>query len=246
MISFIRKVLRNLLPPRTYTHCKNLYCKYLYDNWHQISYSQEGEDLLLNSFFEGNESVSGCYVDIGAHHPRRFSNTYFFYKKGWTGINIEPNPEMESLFRLRRPKDINLSLGVSDEAGVLRYFMFNEPALNSFDEKLSREREANASFSIVNVVNVEVLRLDRVLEQYLPKDRNIDFMTIDVEGHDFNVIKSNDWDKYRPAYLMVEMLGTTLSSIKCDPIFSYLSNKDYEVCAKTMRTTFFKDMKHGH
>ena len=74
------------------------------------SYSQEGEDMVLYRIFE--KQKSGFYVDIGAYHPKRFSNTYFFYKRGWRGINIEPNPEAIKLFKKYRVGDINLEMGV--------------------------------------------------------------------------------------------------------------------------------------
>jgi hypothetical protein len=65
------------------------------------SYSQEGEDMILRRIFEGQEK--GFYVDVGAHHPRRFSNTYYFYKLGWAGVNLEPNPDALIAFKADRP-----------------------------------------------------------------------------------------------------------------------------------------------
>ena len=97
-------------------------------------YSQEGEDMILRRIFEGQEN--GFYIDVGAHHPRRFSNTYYFYKQGWRGINIEPNPDALKAFNSDRPKDINLQLGVSDAASILKYYYFDEPALNTFDSSI--------------------------------------------------------------------------------------------------------------
>jgi len=94
------------------------------------SFSQEGEDIILSRLF--NDKKNGFYVDVGAHHPFRFSNTYKFYEKGWSGINIEPNPEDFHLFSKYRNRDININAGVGSNDGTLTYFMFNEPALNTF------------------------------------------------------------------------------------------------------------------
>src|SRR5215470_18597307 len=105
----------------------------------QFSYAQEGEDLILERIFEGK--TAGFYVDVGAHHPKRFSNTYRFYRRGWCGINIEPNPDTLALFNRSRKRDINLAVGVAAQEGELVYFMFNEPALNSFDRALSERRQ---------------------------------------------------------------------------------------------------------
>ena len=98
----------------------------------QLSFAQESEDLVLNKIF-GNQS-NGFFIDIGANHPIRFSNTWFFYKKGWRGINIEPNPDMFKLLEEYRPHDLNLNIGISDVNDTLDYYMFNEPALNTFSE----------------------------------------------------------------------------------------------------------------
>src|SRR6186713_1276577 len=78
----------------------------LFDKYYSISYSQEGEDLILKRFF--SEKSGGFYVDVGAHHPKRFSNTYMFYKEGWSGINIDAMPGSMKLFNKVRSKDINL------------------------------------------------------------------------------------------------------------------------------------------
>jgi len=205
------------------------------------SYSQEGEDMIMRRLFEGKNR--GFYVDVGAHHPMRFSNTYMFYKKGWCGINVEPNPESRALFKKWRKRDINLTLGVSDEAGDLTYFMFDEPALNSFDEDLSKSRVKETPYKLVDVKKVKVKRLSDILENHLPIDVQIDFMSIDTEGHDFQVVNSNDWNKYRPTYLLVECLGSDLASIAKNPIAAFLDDKGYAIYAKTHNTLIFKDLK---
>src|SRR5580658_8816405 len=78
------------------------------------SFSQEGEDMILASFFEGKKN--GFYVDVGAHHPKRFSNTHHFYIRGWRGINVDATPGSMKLFRRTRPDDINIEAAVSDQS----------------------------------------------------------------------------------------------------------------------------------
>lgn len=87
--------------------------------------------MVTNSFYEGQKNYKGFYVDIGAHHPFRFSNTAIFYKKGWRGINVEPTPEYYQKFKRYRSKDININIGVSDSNTKLTFYKFDEPALNS-------------------------------------------------------------------------------------------------------------------
>ncbi|MFM6346540.1 MAG: hypothetical protein ACKPFK_15520, partial [Dolichospermum sp.] len=106
-------------PQRLYIYPQNIY------KYHNISYSQEGEDLILARFFE--KEKNGFYVDIGAHHPQRFSNTYYFYLKGWSGINIDAMPGSMKIFDDLRPLDINLEIPISDKSEILTYYEFDEP-----------------------------------------------------------------------------------------------------------------------
>lgn len=218
------------------------YIKYnVFDGYAIKSYSQEGEDMILYRIFEGRES--GFYVDIGAHHPKRFSNTYFFYKRGWCGINIEPNSEASKLFKKYRANDINIELGVSDQAGELVYFMFNEPALNSFDKDLSEKRASGTNYYIIDRKKIKVDRLETILSGHLPKNVSIDFMCIDAEGYDLNILKSNDWELYRPKCLLVESLESRLSNIVDYPVHRYLIGRDYDIFAKTFNTLFYMDVR---
>ena len=105
-----------------------------WDPWVNRSWSQEGEDMVLRRAFE--KKKTGFYVDVGAHYPMRFSNTNFFYSRGWSGINIDAMPGSMKKFEKYRRRDINLELGVAQEEGVLDYYVFNEPALNTFSVKL--------------------------------------------------------------------------------------------------------------
>jgi FkbM family methyltransferase len=208
------------------------------DDYSIRSYSQEGEDLILARLFE--EKETGFYVDVGAHHPKRFSNTYYFYRKGWRGINIEPNPDALALFHRYRKRDINLGFGIADREGELVYYMFNEPALNSFDRALSEQRQ-DARYRIVDTKTVEVKRLAAVLERNMPKDTLVDFMSIDVEGYDLKVLESNDWSRFRPTCVLVEAISVDLGNIVVEPVNRFLMQKNYRLFAKTFYTLFYLD-----
>jgi len=199
------------------------------------SYSQDGEDMLLRSFYEGMKGYKGFYVDIGAHHPFRFSNTAYFYKQGWNGINIEPTPRLIKAFKRFRKRDINLNYGVSDHEETLKFYEFNEPALNGFSRNLSYSRnKANNKYKIINTMQMKVYTLETILDIYLPKNRKIDFFNIDVEGLDLNVLKSNNWDKYNPDYILVEEVNES------NDIYSFLIDKNYKLIGKTKRTSLFR------
>lgn len=205
------------------------------------SYAQEGEDLVLHRLFEDRQS--GFFVDVGAHHPRRFSNTYLFYLAGWRGINVEPNPDLAPLFARERPRDITLELGVSDVPGVLTYYRFNDGALNTFDPALARERDGLRGYRIVGTTELRVVRLDEILAQHLPAGTAIDFLTVDVEGHDVQVLRSNDWERFRPGIVLAEALGTSLADATSSPVHVFLASQGYELFAKTVHTLFFRDAR---
>jgi FkbM family methyltransferase len=205
------------------------------------SYSQEGEDMILRRIFSGRQT--GFYVDVGAHHPRRFSNTYYFYKLGWSGINIDATPGSMTLFRRWRPRDINLELAVGSENTELVLFLFNEPALNTFDAALARSRD-QGPYRIVREQKIPVQPLAAVLEAYLPTHRPIDFLSVDVEGMDLNVLQSNDWERFRPECVLVECFGANLLDLVHEPANQFLCERGYQAVAKTVNTVIFKSERH--
>lgn len=211
------------------------------DPWARLSYSQEGEDLLLRRIFEGQSA--GFYVDIGAHHPKRFSNTHIFYASGWRGINVEPNPVVAAKFARERKRDINLQFGVASHRGELLYYEFDDPALNTFDKNLAVEREATTSYRVIATQKITVDRLDSLLESYLPAGSAIDFLTVDVEGLDLDVLKSNDWNRFRPRCVLTEALDTPLSieSLAHSPLIVYMQAQEYRLFAKTYNSLCFLD-----
>jgi FkbM family methyltransferase len=232
----LKNLIKSIIPDRVLEAIRTIRNN-LFDGYCLKSYSQEGEDMILHRIFAGK--ALGFYVDIGAHHPRRFSNTYFFYKRGWSGINVEPNPDVIKLFRSTRERDINLQLGVSDSIGRITYYQFDEPALNTFDSGIVNSRLANTRYKLKSTREVDVERLDKILTDHLPADIQIDFLSIDVEGFDFAVLKSNDWKRYRPKCVLVEALGTSLADVMCGEIFEFMKRQQYVLFAKTYNTLFF-------
>jgi FkbM family methyltransferase len=209
------------------------------DPFARLSYSHEGEDMILRRLFESR--AQGFYIDVGAHHPYRFSNTCYFFRRGWTGINIDPNPDAIKAFRRDRPSDINVCVGVSDIAGELSFHFFNEPALNTFDADLASERACLPGYRVLETRNVPVRRLDDLLAEYLPRDQRIDFLSIDVEGMDLSVLRSNDWSRFRPRILLVEARERTVSAIANDPINAFAVASGYRLIAKTLNTLIYED-----
>jgi FkbM family methyltransferase len=202
------------------------------------TYSQEGEDMVLRRIFETVKK--GFYVDVGALHPKRFSNTYYFYRKGWSGINIDAMPGSMISFNRVRPRDINIEAAVGMKSSALVYHVFNDPALNTFDAALARAR-TSGTHHVIRKHTLNVLSLTEILDRNLPNGQTIDFMTVDVEGFDLQVLQSNDWNRYRPRYLLAESDATTCAGVRDTELHRFLDEKGYEFFGKTVLTAFFKE-----
>lgn len=206
------------------------------DEYSNESYSQEGEDMVLRNFFSEKNIKKGFYVDVGAHHPKRFSNTYYFYKRGWKGLNIDPRPDGMQLFNKIRPTDINLEFAIGNCEKELEYFMFEEPAYNSLDRELSETRINSGISKLIGKKKIRCISLESILDEFLPNDTMIDFMSIDVEGFDFEVLQSNNWNKYSPRVILVESLESEKTKNAID---EYLINLKYTNYACTGNTKIY-------
>lgn len=235
MKNIIKKILPNKLQAWL-IHIRNLYITH----FHTKSYAIQGEDLILRELFE--YAKSGFYVDVGAHHPFRFSNTYLFYKVGWRGLNIDAMPNSMKLFNRFRPRDINIECGVAfNGGGSMIYYSFNEPALNGFSPILKTKYDNHPLYRLIDEISVPVRSLESILDEYLPQETHIDFLSVDVEGLDLEVLKSNNWDKYRPKVVVVECWDSDLENIYHTETYSFLSSQNYKLFAKTINTLFFKE-----
>lgn len=243
----IIKLIRSFLRPRhnlLINIGRRMWCFLTWDPWVNRSWSQEGEDILLDRIFGGKKN--GFYVDVGAHHPMRFSNTYFFYRKGWSGINIDAMPGSMKEFEKYRRRDINLELGVAQRMGTLDYYVFNEPALNSFSVKNAQKINLlENNYHVIKIIKIKVKPLRKILAYHL-KSRKIDFLNVDVEGFDLNVLQSNDWSKYRPRFVLAEILGSSLHNIHQNKLVQFMREQGYAVYAKQANTVFFEDLQVSH
>ena len=183
---------------------------------------------------------SGFYVDVGAFHPVKFSNTYLFYKKGWRGINIDAAPGVMTEFNKLRSEDTNIAMGVSDEEGLLTFYLVDRgSSVNTFNyENL---KMLGLSEKIREKIKVPVKRLENILnESFRGSPEEIDFLSIDVEGYEVNIIKSNNWTKYRPKVILIESFETMNHSTNFDRQFiDYLKPYGYTLFSKTPNSIFF-------
>jgi FkbM family methyltransferase len=206
-----------------------------------LSYSQEGEDIVLKRLFGRISDRQGFYIEVGSHHPFRFSNTYLFYRAGWRGICIDPMPGSARAFARWRPRDLALELAIGEAPASMAYYMFNEPALNTFDASLVDHRlKSGDQYRIIGTRSVDVVPLSAITREHVPEGVDVDFISIDVEGLDLAVLRSNDWDRIRPKAVIVECLELDLHSLSRDPVGQFLSEKGYEPYAKTGNSLIFR------
>ncbi len=202
-------------------------------------YAQEGEDIILSRLMDKEK---GFFIDIGAHHPFRFSNTYLFYKKGWRGINIDPLPGTTKLFNLVRRRDINIQCGVAKESGMLTYYCFNEPALNTFDKEEAKFKNDLPDYFIQETIDIPVEPLWKILDG-LSLPPRIDFMSVDVEGMEMDVLMSNNWDRYRPEFLVVEQLRLDVQGIMKTDVYRFLQSVDYKLVSRTLNSSIYQSVR---
>jgi FkbM family methyltransferase len=204
-----------------------------------FSYSQEGEDLLVEQFMMEKGVSAGFYVDVGAHHPRRFSNTRIFHMRGWRGVNIDAAPGSMEAFRRERPNDVNLEVAVDETPGTREFFIFNDPALNTCDPERVGFLTRNTSYRVSAVHKVEVQRLDDILSRHLPAGVRIDFLNIDVEGLDLAVARSNDWERFRPRVVLAEDAGVDPLTLSEAPLCRFMKSVGYRPSACLPRSTIY-------
>ncbi len=211
----------------------------VYDVYATKSYSQEGEDMILRRIFE--DRSEGFYVDVGAHHPKRFSNTYLFYRAGWSGINVDATPGSMAAFRKSRPRDINVEVAISEEPGEAIFYLYNEPALNSFQKRADLDMR-DGMYRVIGETKVPTRRLEEVLAEHLGEGQRIDFLSVDAENMDLEVLQSNNWQRFRPGYVLVEYQGgSDIEQVDGNETSLFLEKQGYALFAKTLNTLIFKE-----
>jgi hypothetical protein len=202
----------------------------------QIVFGQEGEDILLTRVF-GNKT-NGFFVDVGAHHPTRFSNTYMFSLNGWSGINIDANQHSIDQFELTRSRDINICSSIGSNAEPRKYFCFAESALNTFDEEIAQMYVRNGH-KIDRIESLKTTKLGVLLDANVKPGTLIDLLNIDVEGLELEVIGSNDWSKYAPVVVVVEILNVTVAQAIEHEVTKAIQTYGYVLSSKLFNSCIY-------
>ena len=161
------------------------------------SYSGGAQDLIINYFFKNKKK--GTYIDVGCYHPYIGNNTKLLYDKGWSGINIDLDFHTIDFFNFVRKRDENINIAISDKEGEKDlYFFHNRSSINSLSE--IRKKEAK------EIRKIQTKTLNSIFENSKFKNEQINLLSIDVEGHEIEVLKSFNLEKYAPEMLVIEFL----------------------------------------
>lgn len=183
------------------------------------SYSQYLEDIFVDSIFRGK--ATGTYIDIGANDPSELSNTKRFYDRGWTGVNVEPDVSMYNKICQTRPRDINLNLGIGKQADNLTFYELAPNTLSTFNKKSALESIKNEGAKIVSETLVKIISLTELFKTTVP-DTKVDFLSLDAEGYEQEILTSNDWKIYRPVAIVIE-----LNQDRKGNVFYFLKKQGY-------------------
>jgi FkbM family methyltransferase len=205
----------------------------------KISYSQNGEDIIIFGIFEALSKKRIFYIDIGGYHPYNGSNTIMFYLTGSQGIVVEPNPELFKQFPLKRPRDICLNIGVSNKSGSQQFYLSSSGALGSLipDEKQRSSSSDNLNF---DSVLIQVKTLTEIIKEHA-EGKNIDFLSLDIEGMELPVLHTLDFKEFFPIVICVEtaQYSANRQKEKRIDIIDFLKDKGYFVYADTYINTIF-------
>lgn len=190
----------------------------------KASYSQFGEDVAVSCYLR-HQKERGFYVDVGCFHPTKWSNTYRYYLQGWNGICVDPNKSYARLWQKYRPRDIFIAVGVWDIPGDGCYERSENGSAENYVLRLDQVGEGLAD----DPERIELYRLEDLIATYYPDGKTIDLMTIDCEHHDLRVLRSNNFEKYRPYVLIVEDHGR-MAETDIDRFCQYQGYKLVGVC----------------
>lgn len=186
----------------------------LYSNW--------GLDIMADDFFKNKSK--GIYIDVGCHHPFLNNNTYRLYKRGWSGINIDVEKDKLNVFNLARKRDHNTLVAISTNNQKKTVYRFGKFSVNT---KTSRNTKVKFNDAVKDTYVIDSMSLDDVIKNSRFKRRKIDLLNIDIEGNDFDALKSLDISKYIPKIIIIESHFIKINNIIKSDIYLYLTRKGY-------------------
>ena len=217
---------------------------FMADEHSKLSYSQCGEDLIIDFLISQLKISNFKYLDIGAHHPTYISNTFLFYEKGYSGVCIEPDPFLFKTIAKRRSKDKCLNIGVGlNNISSAPFYIMTEKTLNTFSKEEADKYASYGKQKIEQIIDLPLIRINDIIKNYFTSVP--DFISLDVEGMDLAILSDFNFTLYRPKVWCIETLTYTENKTekKIKETIDYMISKDYLVYADTYINTIFVDRK---
>jgi FkbM family methyltransferase len=221
-LAVLKPLMRQVPPTRSARHAVLLAAKSIAEPWTVLSYGQQGEDLILDTLLRRRGVVDTTYVDVGANHPVRNSNTYRLYLRGWTGVLIDANTTFLPLYSRLRPRDRAVCAAVADEE---RERVFRVPDESRLAALVDGAPDADAGDRVVHTRT-----LTSILDE-LAVPHSFGLLNVDCEGSDAAVIRSLDLARYRPSLIVVEQLELELTQLGDDSLVAHLRHHGYDLVA---------------
>mgnify|MGYP006441502563 FL=1 len=213
---------------------KNIfYYFYLYYNLYirhkafkeRTTYSQNQEDLFINNYFK--DKKNGFYIDVGCYHPIKYSNTALLYNRGWQGINIDMCQTSIDFFNIIRKRDKNVCAAISNESKeVTQYIDRSFSPINTLVKEFSKTASKKITSNKYSEKKIQTYKFSQIIEAKKIRVDQIDFLNIDAEAHDFEVLEGIDLGSYKAKLICVEMFDSRMKMIE-DKFQDYLAKYNY-------------------
>ena len=211
-------------------------------------FSFSGVDVIIENIFRNQEF--GFYVDVGCQHPIKNNNTLILYNKGWKGINIDLDKDNIDLFKKSRPNDENVNIAVSNEIKEVDFYFYHKKSpINTIDKKTSQFQKAKVS----SIKKIKTDTLNNILSSSKYTNIKIDLLSVDVEGHEIQVLEGLDFIRYKPSIIVVEYLDLNVSKLEVknlsiqniinSKIYKFLTQKNYTLVNCIYSDLIFVDNK---
>jgi len=227
-------ILRNPLVAERFYHFLALYRARVAMR-RNTSFGQTREDAwFLDMLREKNIpwANSGFYVDLGANHPVVFSATYLLYKAGWSGITVDPIPSLCGLHRRLRPRDVSLNVGVGAACEQRRFWETAPDFFSSFSEEDTKRAAEKGLCAVLRETAVSLVKPSDIVA-HIPAGRAVNYLTIDTEGLDGEILSNWPWDKCMPDVISCEASAMSRDESEADKVLKahgYTAMRRFEVC----------------
>jgi FkbM family methyltransferase len=191
-------------------------------------FSQFGEDIILDNIF--GHKKDGFYVDVGCYHPKHWSNTYLMHKRQWTGINIDIDEFKIQMFNIARKNSTNICSAVSNEEKDITYYCSRDYSpVNTLDQNFAEGMTSKKPRVNYELKRTKSKKLDKIILETKFREREIDLLSIDVEGHELPVLQSLNFQVYKPKVLVIELHEEKIVEIIKTELYEFVTAKQYSL-----------------